>query len=210
MAKEGLGLEITELRLGLPVDDHDNKGERLVSGSKKTKRVFSEMMVSSSLDTDGEHGVLSSVEIVTGEVEDDSIPKAKSQAVGWPPVCSYRTKKNNNKESSKAIGYVKVSMYGVPYLRKVDLGSSKGYTHLATVLEKLFGCLGLGVALKEGEKFEHVIIYEDKDRDWMLVGDVPWQMFKQSYMRLRIVKRSDATGFGMQQDLSFLIDIHRG
>lgn len=32
-----------------------------------------------------------------------------------------------------------------------------------------------GVALKEGEKFEYVIIYEDKDRDWMLVGDVPWQ-----------------------------------
>ncbi|KAG2304735.1 hypothetical protein Bca4012_063794 [Brassica carinata] len=197
MAKEGLGLEITELRLGLPVD---NNGERLVSGSNKTKRVFSEMMIS-SLDTDGE-SVVSSVEIVTGEVEDDSVPKAKNEAVGWPPVCSYRTKKNNNKESSKAIGYMKVSMYGVPYLRKVDLGSSKGYTHLATVLEKLFGCLGLGVALKEGEKFEYVIIYEDKDRDWMLVGDVPWQMFKESCMRLRIVKRSDATGFGPQRDLS--------
>ncbi|CDY26042.1 BnaC06g05820D [Brassica napus] len=196
MAKEGLGLEITELRLGLPVD---NNGERLVSGSKKTKRVFSEMMISSSLDTDGANSVVSSV-------EDDSVPKDKSQAVGWPPVCSYRTKKNNNKELSKAIGYVKVSMYGVPYLRKIDLGSSKGYTHLATVLEKLFGCLGLGVALKEGEKFEYVIIYEDKDRDWMLVGDVPWQMFKESCMRLRIVKRSDATGFGLQQNLSLQLE----
>ncbi|KAF8053084.1 hypothetical protein N665_1465s0011 [Sinapis alba] len=122
MAKEGLGLEITELRLGLPVD---NNGERLVSGSKKTKRVFSEMMMSSSsVDTDGENSVVSSVNIV---------PKGKSQAVGWPPVCSYRTKKKNNKESLKAEGYVKVSMYGVPYLRKVDLGSSKGYTHLATL-----------------------------------------------------------------------------
>ncbi|KAF8074221.1 hypothetical protein N665_1119s0006 [Sinapis alba] len=192
MAKEGLGLEITELRLGLPVD---NNGERLVSGSKKTKRVFSEMMMSSSsLDTDGENSVVSSVDIV---------PKAKSQAVGWPPVCSYRRKKKNiNKESSKAEGYVKVSMYGVPYLRKVDLRSSKGYTHLATLLEKLFGCLGLGVALKEGEKFEYVIIYEDKDRDWMLVGDVPWQMFKESCMRLRIVKRSDTTDFCLQRDLS--------
>lgn len=141
MSKEGLGHEITELRLGLPVD---NNAERLVSESKKTKRVFSEMLIPSSLDTDGDNSVISSVDTVNGEVEDDSAPKAKSQAVGWPPVCSYRTKKNNNKESSKAIGYVKVSMYGVPYLRKVDLGSSKGYTHLATVLEKLFGCLGLG------------------------------------------------------------------
>lgn len=31
-----------------------------------------------------------------------------------------------------------------------------------------------GVA-KEGEKCEYIIIYEDKDRDWMLAGDVPWQ-----------------------------------
>ncbi|CAH8325807.1 unnamed protein product [Eruca vesicaria subsp. sativa] len=181
MATEGLGLEITELRLGLPVD---NNGERLVnSGPKKTiKRVFSEMMIS-SLDTDGENSVASSVDIVTGEVEDESLPKGKSPVVGWPPVCSYRTKKNNNKKSSKAIGYVKVSMDGVPYLRKVNLGSSKGYTHLATALGKFFGCLGLGVALKEVEKFEYVIIYEDKDRDWMLVGDVPWQYDVQRVMQ---------------------------
>ncbi|CAH2036519.1 unnamed protein product [Thlaspi arvense] len=201
MAKEGLGLEITELRLGLP---GDNNGERLVCGSKKTKRVFSDMMTSSSLDTDGENSVVvSSVDIVAGEVADESSPVAKSQVVGWPPVCCYRRNKKNNKEASKAIGYVKVSMDGVPYLRKVDLGSSQGYNHLATVLENLFGCLGLGVALKEGEKFEYVIIYEDKDGDWMLVGDVPWQMFKESCKRLRIVKRSDATGFGLQRNSSF-------
>lgn len=27
---------------------------------------------------------------------------------------------------------------------------------------------------EESESCEYVAIYEDKDRDWMLVGDVPW------------------------------------
>ncbi|XP_010479813.1 PREDICTED: auxin-responsive protein IAA6 [Camelina sativa] len=181
MAKESLGIEITELRLGLP---GDNYSEISVCGSKKKKRVLSDMMTSSSLDTEDENSLVSSV-------EDNSSPVVKSQAVGWPPVCSYRRKKNNE-EACKAIGYVKVSMDGVPYLRKIDLGSSNSYNNLATVLENLFGCLGLGVA-KEGENCEHITIYEDKDRDWMLVGDVPWQMFKESCKRLKIVKRSDAT-----------------
>lgn len=133
MAKEGLGLEITELRLGLPGDSYS---EISVCGSKKKKRMLSDIMTSSSLDTEDENGVVSSV-------EDNSSPVVKSQAVGWPPVCSYRRKKNNE-EASKVIGYVKVSMDGVPYLRKIDLGLSNSYNNLATVLENLFGCLGLG------------------------------------------------------------------
>ncbi|KAG2315116.1 hypothetical protein Bca4012_065915 [Brassica carinata] len=28
--------------------------------------------------------------------------------------------------------------------------------------------------------------YEDKDRDWMLVGDAPWDMFSSSCQKLRI------------------------
>jgi len=134
MAKEGLALEITELRLGLP---GDNYSEISVCGSsKKKKRVLSDMMTSSALDTENENSVVSSV-------EDESLPVVKSQAVGWPPVCSYRRKKNNE-EASKAIGYVKVSMDGVPYMRKIDLGSSNSYINLVTVLENLFGCLGIG------------------------------------------------------------------
>jgi len=30
-------------------------------------------------------------------------------------------------------------------------------------------------ALKNADNSEHVPIYEDKDGDWMLVGDVPWE-----------------------------------
>ena len=38
--------------------------------------------------------------------------------------------------------------------------------------------------------------YEDKDGDWMLVGDVPWEMFVTSCKRLRIMKGSEAKGLG--------------
>lgn len=41
---------------------------------------------------------------------------------------------------------------------------------------------------------EYVLTYEDKDGDWMLVGDVPWNMFTDSCRRLRIMKGSEAIG----------------
>ncbi|CAF1704631.1 hypothetical protein HID58_053854 [Brassica napus] len=188
MEKDGLGLEITELRLGLPGTEKMMK-----------KRGFTEMiMASSGSNSDQcESGVVSSGGDV-GKVSES--PVAKSQVVGWPPVCSYR-RKNSCKEVSTTkvgLGYVKVSMDGVPYLRKMDLGSSQGYDDLAFALDKLFGFHGIGVALKDGDNCEYVTIYEDKDGDWMLAGDVPWGMFIESCKRLRIMKRSDATGFGLQ------------
>ncbi|XP_010535122.1 PREDICTED: auxin-responsive protein IAA19 [Tarenaya hassleriana] len=172
----GLGLEITELRLGLPGDD---------GGKKETfkKRVFSEM------SAEGENEEVAGDKVV-------SSPAAKFPVVGWPPVCSYRSK-NSGWRDQASKGYVKVSMDGVPYLRKMDLGSTHGYDDLSLALEKLFGCIGIGVALKDGEKCEYVTTYEDKDGDWMLAGDVPWQMFMESCRRMRIMKRSDATGFGI-------------
>ncbi|MED6218375.1 Auxin-induced protein 22A [Stylosanthes scabra] len=164
MEKEGIGLEITELRLGLPGGGGDSSSEK-----NKKKRVFSE---------------------IEDATDDRKTGERKNQVVGWPPVCSYR-KKNSSITSSKM--YVKVSMDGAPFLRKIDLAMHKGYSELGFALEELFGCHGM-----TAEKCEQVPIYEDKDGDWMLVGDVPWQMFIESCKRLRIMKRSDAKGFGLQ------------
>ncbi|KAI3525073.1 hypothetical protein L1887_03744 [Cichorium endivia] len=95
MATNGLGLDITELRLGLP--GGNGNGER-----NEKKRLF--------------------LDILGGQWEADfSVNGAggdrKSQnteaVVGWPPVCSYRKKTMTKK-------YVKVSMDGVPFLRKID------------------------------------------------------------------------------------------
>ncbi|XP_071919070.1 auxin-responsive protein IAA12 isoform X2 [Coffea arabica] len=46
---------------------------------------------------------------------------------------------------------------------------------------------------------EFVLTYEDRDGDWMLVGDVPWEMFISSVKRLRIMRRSEANGLGFQE-----------
>ncbi|CAN1131781.1 Auxin-induced protein AUX28 [Linum perenne] len=147
-------------------------------------------------------------------------PPAKAQVVGWPPVRSFRknmlsvqktttTTTNNNNTTKDAAtsaaesdhkaappqaaaaaaggaSFVKVSMDGAPYLRKVDLKMYGSYRELSDALTKMFG------SMKESN--DYVPTYEDKDGDWMLVGDVPWGMFVESCKRLRIMKGNEAIG----------------
>ncbi|XP_031260497.1 auxin-responsive protein IAA9 isoform X2 [Pistacia vera] len=146
-------------------------------------------------------------------------PAAKAQVVGWPPIRSFRkntlatTSKNNDEVDGKpgpGALFVKVSMDGAPYLRKVDLRTYSNYGELSSALEKMFSCFTIGQCGSHGapgrEKLsesklkdllhgsEYVLTYEDKDSDWMLVGDVPWDMFIDSCKRLKIMKSSDAIG----------------
>ncbi|XP_028771717.1 auxin-induced protein IAA6 [Neltuma alba] len=184
-----LGLEITELRLGLPGGGGDGQDKSTTTEMMMTtkKRVFSEIG-----HVDGGAGGGSEDE---NSCSGDRKTPAKNPVVGWPPVGSYR-RRNSMSEGPKI--YVKVSMDGAPFLRKVDLGLQKGYSELASSLEKLFDCHGIGEALKGVDNSELVPIYEDRDGDWMLVGDVPWEMFIESCKRLRIMKRSEAKGFDLQ------------
>ncbi|KAI3912942.1 hypothetical protein MKW98_019295 [Papaver atlanticum] len=142
-----------------------------------------------------------------------SAPKA--QVVGWPPVRSYRKNvlsvhKSNTEEvgNNNNVAFVKVSMDGAPYLRKVDLKLYKSYQELSQALGKMFSSFTIGNCEPQGMKdfmnesklmdllngSEYVPTYEDKDGDWMLVGDVPWRMFVDSCKRLRIMKGSEAIG----------------
>ncbi|KAK8673017.1 hypothetical protein V6N13_111373 [Hibiscus sabdariffa] len=119
-----------------------------------------------------------------------SAPAAKAQVVGWPPVRSFRTKtlatssKNND---------------------EVD-----GKPGPAALFVKMFSCFTLGQCGSHGAAgkeilsqsklkdllhgSEYVLTYKDKDGDWMLVGDVPWEMFVETCKRLKIMKSSDAIG----------------
>ncbi|GMH13659.1 hypothetical protein Nepgr_015500 [Nepenthes gracilis] len=143
----------------------------------------------------------------------------KALAVGWPPIRSFRknslatTSKNTGEVDRKArpdAMFVKVSMDGAPYLRKVDLKAYATYQELLCALEKMFTCFTIGQYTSQGttgrEKLnesklkdllhgsDYVVTYEDRDGDWMLVGDVPWEMFIDTCKRLRIMKSSDAIG----------------
>ncbi|KAK4785185.1 hypothetical protein SAY86_001874 [Trapa natans] len=210
--ERGLALVITELRLGLPGADRPS----FTTARKEKKRCFTEIVW----------------EGLGSEQEDDRKALAlKSPVIGWPPVCSYR-KKNNNFSERDCIEYskntcVKVSMDGAIYLRKVDLSLQRGYSGLALALEKLFDAMALpmkgSVLSQEHLAFrtnhgcyypredsqvahgggEYKLIYEDKDGDWMLVGDVPWEMFTKSCKRLRIMKRSVSKHTGLLQERDF-------
>ncbi|GAU48117.1 hypothetical protein TSUD_141390 [Trifolium subterraneum] len=77
---------------------------------------------------------------------------AKEQVVGWPPIRSFRknsmasqSQKNDDEddedvEAKSGCLYVKVSMDGAPYLRKVDLKFFSTYMELSSALEKMFSC----------------------------------------------------------------------
>lgn len=75
--------------------------------------------------------------------------------MGWPPIRSFRKnsmssqapKNNEDADSMSGSGclYVKVSMEGAPYLRKVDLKTYQSYTELSSALEKMFSCFTIGI-----------------------------------------------------------------
>uniref|UniRef100_A0A1D1XVR2 Auxin-responsive protein n=1 Tax=Anthurium amnicola TaxID=1678845 RepID=A0A1D1XVR2_9ARAE len=119
-------------------------------------------------------------------------PPAKAQVVGWPPVRSFR------RNALKSCTYVKVAVDGAPYLRKVDLELYSGYQQLLAALEEMFSCFTIRNYPDEVRLVdtvngtEYVPTYEDKDGDWMLVGDVPWKMFVESCKRLRLMKSTEA------------------
>ncbi|WJX13027.1 Auxin-responsive protein iaa16 [Trifolium repens] len=225
-----INFEETELRLGLPgAGDH---GEVPVKNSCG-KRGFSEtanMDLKLNLSSTNDSVSSSSTIAANKGIEKTSTasiatapPRAKAQVVGWPPVRSFRknivnVQKSNNELSSEAEkstsggngngAFVKVSMDGAPYLRKVDLKLYKSYQELSDALAKMFSSFTIDncgsqvtkdfmnesklIDLLNGS--DYVPTYEDKDGDWMLVGDVPWEMFVQSCKRLRIMKGSEAIG----------------
>ncbi|XP_065863178.1 auxin-induced protein 22D-like [Euphorbia lathyris] len=184
-----LNLQATELRLGLPGSDRRiNEEEEASSTRNNNKRPLPE------------DDSISKPKFETLD-EKTSAPAQKAQIVGWPPVRSYRKnslqqKKTETAEPCSAM-YVKVSMDGAPYLRKIDLKVYKGYPELLRGLEHMFKFTIGEYSEREGYKgSEYAPTYEDKDGDWMLVGDVPWEMFMSSCKRLRIMKGSEARGLG--------------
>ncbi|PHU14264.1 Auxin-induced protein 22B [Capsicum chinense] len=180
--EKDLNLKATELRLGLPGTQDESDKEIVSNFTNNKKRILPE-------DEDCQSNSNSN---------DKTPPTAKAQIVGWPPVRSNRKNSFPSKKAETESGmYVKVSMDGAPYLRKIDLKMYRCYPELLKALEKMFK-LSIGeYSEREGYKgSEFAPAYEDKDGDLMLVGDVPFEMFLSSCKRLRIMKGSEAKGLG--------------
>ncbi|KAI3966666.1 hypothetical protein MKW92_019292 [Papaver armeniacum] len=178
----------TELTLGLPGESRTSDRENLNGEGKMNnlKRGFSET-IELKLGTDKD-----------GRGDDEEIqrsgkvPARKAQVVGWPPVRSFRKNITTKKTSCT---YVKVGLDGAPYLRKVDLEMYGSYQELLDAVEKMFTITrnqNQNKLIDPVNGTEYVPTYEDKDGDWMLVGDVPWKMFVESCRRIRLMKSSEA------------------
>ncbi|KAM0853697.1 hypothetical protein ACQ4PT_050923 [Festuca glaucescens] len=206
-------LMATELRLGLPgTDDQKPKTTFSPSAAPRGKKRSADAFEDSAAAEEA-HKADDDVEAAP--------PVAKAQVVGWPPVRSYRkscfqaaanktkakkaedASSNSNAPSAAPAApasanggsFVKVSMDGAPYLRKIDMRMYKGYRELREALEAMFVCFS-GADTAAPNPSEYAITYEDKDGDLMLVGDVPFDMFSGTCKKLRIIKRSEATGLG--------------
>ncbi|CAD6220861.1 unnamed protein product [Miscanthus lutarioriparius] len=181
-------LSATELRLGLPGTSSSDDWQKKPSPSVGAKRALD--------DTRSEASGTSPA--TAGDLDHDTAAPPKAQVVGWPPVRAYRKNTFQAAAAAKKAEqqgglYVKVSMDGAPYLRKVDLRMYKGYRELSDALDALFTkSISAAAAAAEGGEHQHAIAYEDKDGDLMLVGDVPWDMFISSCKKLRIMKGSEA------------------
>ncbi|CAN6329754.1 unnamed protein product [Urochloa humidicola] len=204
-------LKATELRLGLPGTEPETAA--LLPTPPSTPR---------GKKRDGaEDAAAAAAAAKKRDDAETAPPAAKAQVVGWPPVRSYRkscfqqsssnaakTKPAPAPEEKKAPAaaaaggalFVKVSMDGAPYLRKVDLKMYKGYRELREALEAMFLCFSGAAAAGDApaavNPSDFAVTYEDKDGDLMLVGDVPFDMFISTCKRLRIMKGSEARGLG--------------
>ncbi|CAK9143786.1 unnamed protein product [Ilex paraguariensis] len=221
--KGKLNFEATELRLGLPGGGGSEDELTKYNSNGNGKRLFAET-VDLKLNLSSKEPDMVPEEKGKNLAKEKNIicsndpvkSPAKAQVVGWPPVRSYRknmvaVQKNSNEEREKVSGsaaFVKVSLDGAPYLRKVDLKMYRSYQELSDALANMFSSFTIGNCGSQGMKdfmnesklmdllngSDYVPTYEDRDGDWMLVGDVPWDMFVDSCKRVRIMKGADAIG----------------
>ncbi|XP_008800316.1 auxin-responsive protein IAA4 isoform X3 [Phoenix dactylifera] len=124
----------------------------------------------------------------------DSSSSARGQLSDWPPIKpllrSTLTEKGRQIQRQSATFFVKVYMEGIPIGRKLDLLALDGYDGLITTLRRMFrtSIMCPDIARVPTNNKDHVLTYEDKEGDWMMVGDVPWEMFLTTVKRMKIAR----------------------
>lgn len=109
------------------------------------------------------------------------------QPLSWPPIRSILRSARLDKALDHL--FIKIYMEGIPIGRKLNLFAQDGYDSLMTTIAHLFltTILCPGADRVHSDKY-HVLTFEDKEGDWMMVGDVPWEMFLNNVKRLKITR----------------------
>ncbi|KAJ8623566.1 hypothetical protein MRB53_032095 [Persea americana] len=117
---------------------------------------------------------------------------SRDQPADWPPIkplLRSTLAENGNHRQHQATFFVKVYMEGVPIGRKLDLFAHDSYEGLIRTLGCMFRTTVLCSDFAQASSSNsHVLTYEDKEGDWMMVGDVPWEMFLTTVKRLKITR----------------------
>ncbi|KAK3159470.1 hypothetical protein QOZ80_2AG0150500 [Eleusine coracana subsp. coracana] len=135
------------------------------------------------------------------QAKDNASETGSKKAADEPVV---HKDKDETEKKGRVVGWVKVNMDGDVIGRKVDLNAHHSYKTLASALELMFMKPSIGLCTSSSAKSlklldnssEYQLTYEDREGDWMLVGDVPWELFVGSVKRLRIMRNTDANGLG--------------
>ncbi|KAI3995774.1 hypothetical protein MKX01_007253 [Papaver californicum] len=189
-------------------NNNGSSSSAAVAGTKRTADSVPELATNTASQVVGwppirAYRMNSLVNQVKVSSEGDNNLKKKVDAIN----CSSNNDINNTivKENQRNLLFVKVNMDGERIGRKVDLNAHTCYDTLAQALEEMFHrpttanfiCSNLekefSSKLLDGSS-DFVLTYEDKEGDWMLVGDVPWGMFLNTAKRLRIMRTSEMNG----------------
>ncbi|CAN8258985.1 unnamed protein product [Cochlearia groenlandica] len=112
----------------------------------------------------------------------------------WPPIKTRlrdtlkvrRLLHQHHRGGNDTSLFVKVYMEGVAIGRKLDLCAFSSYESLLDNLSEMFDTPIICGDIDD--KKHHVLTYQDKDGDWMMVGDIPWEMFLENVRRLKITR----------------------
>ncbi|KAM1083044.1 hypothetical protein FF1_021644 [Malus domestica] len=125
------------------------------------------------------------------DLSSTSTPREQA-LINWPPIKSILRSTlagrgaDNRRHPSL---FVKVYLEGVPIGRKLNLFDHDGYSALISSLCLMFKTT---ILCPENNHFHldkyHVLTYEDQEGDWMLVGDVPWEIFLTTVKRMKITR----------------------
>ncbi|KAA8525476.1 hypothetical protein F0562_007331 [Nyssa sinensis] len=130
----------------------------------------------------------------------NKIEGEEKHVVGWPPIKSWRKKLLHQYQGGQIVNdrtaergrggsnsmYVKVKMEGVAIGRKINLRLYNSYQTLTNSLVSMFA----KYHKHEKDGVRYTLAYQDKDGDWMLAGDVPWQTFIETVQRMEILRNA--------------------